>query len=152
MSKSMMRSREELMQAMHNLNVFNVFSEYEKKVLGAVQDNFILFNTSEEIVVEGECCNCMYIILSGMVSVIKNNAPIASLGVGEFVGEMAFFTKLKRSTTVVADEPTLTLRLTYEFMKTIKSDTREKIKDLCIMGLVERVQQSEQRLQLRKTA
>jgi len=63
-----------------------------------------VYTEGEIIVREGEVGDCMYVIQSGKVEVIKKEAgkevKLAELGDGDFFGEMALFEKDVRSATV----------------------------------------------------
>ena len=65
-----------------------------------------LYRAGETIVRQGEVGDCMYVIQSGKVEVIKEQAgsevSLAELGEGDFFGEMALFEKDVRSATVRA--------------------------------------------------
>lgn len=66
----------------------------------------------------------MFIMLQGNVSVYKNfnksdEKLLASLGPGEFFGEMSLFLKQPRSATVVANEDVLALEMTSDNVLTI---------------------------------
>ncbi len=72
----------------------------------------------EDVVVrEGEGGIAFYIILSGSVRVEQGGTPIATLGAGEFFGELALIEEHARTATVVAAEPTELLGFTrWEFI------------------------------------
>lgn len=152
MSLTTVKSQDELFSLFDKVRFFNVFTEYERKVLAAVQSNFIHFNTDEEITVKGEPSDSFYVVLSGEVAVVKYDVPIASLGPSEMVGEMAFFKNTQRTATTIATQPTLTLRVTRDVMQNLNSTLREKIKNWCVLGLVERIHKTEQRIQVRRAA
>ena len=65
-----------------------------------------LYRAGETIVRQGEVGDCMYVIQSGSVEIIKEEAGrevcLAELGEGDFFGEMALFEKDVRSATVRA--------------------------------------------------
>lgn len=63
-----------------------------------------VYKPGEVIVRQGDAGDCMYIIQSGKVEVIRESqgkeVRLAELGEGEFFGEMALFEKEVRSATV----------------------------------------------------
>lgn len=63
------------------------------------------------VVHEGEDGVGFYLILDGKVEVRRKTKRLATLGPGEFFGEMALFVDQKRSADVVAVEPTRCLVL-----------------------------------------
>jgi CRP-like cAMP-binding protein len=58
----------------------------------------------ETVVRQGEEGGCMFVIQSGQVEVVQttggNEQHLASLGAGDFFGEMSLFEKARRSATV----------------------------------------------------
>ncbi len=69
----------------------------------------------EEIIREGDVGDCMYVVQSGAVQVIRSEGGreilIAELGRGEFFGEMAIFESVTRSATVRAKGEVTALRV-----------------------------------------
>ena len=60
---------------------------------------------------EGDLGDGLYVVVHGSVAVERGDKVIAILGAGECVGEMAVLDWNPRSATVVAEEPTLLIRL-----------------------------------------
>lgn len=64
------------------------------------------YTDGEAIVVEGETGDCMYVIQAGEVEVLREtqggDVHLATLGPGEFFGEMSVFEREVRSATVRA--------------------------------------------------
>ena len=65
-----------------------------------------VYQTDEVLVRQGEVGNCMYVIQSGKVELIKGSegheSCVAELGEGDFFGEMEMFEKEPRAVTVRA--------------------------------------------------
>lgn len=68
-------------------------------------------DAGENLIVEGEQGDCLYVIVRGRVKVEKDGRPITELGVGEVVGELAVLSPGPRSASVIATEPSLFLRV-----------------------------------------
>ena len=74
------------------------------------------FSAGEVIVKMDDPGSTLYVVRSGRVNVLREQAPgssvaLASLGPGEFFGELSIFDGEKRSATVVAAEETETVTL-----------------------------------------
>jgi CRP-like cAMP-binding protein len=74
------------------------------------------FAAGEVIVRMGDPGSTMYVVRTGRVSVVREQATggevaLATLGPGEFFGELSIFDGEKRSATVVATEDTSTVTL-----------------------------------------
>ena len=84
----------------------------------AVTAEMILESRSEGdiIITEGEQGSSLYVIVSGSVKVFTRGSrgeslPLATLGAGEFFGEVSVLTGKPRTATITASEPTELLRL-----------------------------------------
>lgn len=68
------------------------------------------YEDGETIIKEGDTDPWLYFLLSGEISIMKDNHSIAKMDrQGEMFGEMRFLDNLKRSTSVVAVGPTVCL-------------------------------------------
>jgi ATP/ADP translocase len=67
--------------------------------------------TGATIIREGDFEDCMYLVVSGMVSVTRENRFLAHTGPGGFFGEMSLFDGETRAATVTAENPVYLLRL-----------------------------------------
>lgn len=75
------------------------------------------FHKDDYVCHEGQPGNEMYIILKGAIGVFLTSAigtlnQVATIGVGDFFGEMAIFDNLPRSASCIAMEDTLTVAVT----------------------------------------
>jgi len=65
----------------------------------------------EKLFAEGDLGDAIYVVVRGRVTVERGGKKLASLGVGELVGEMAAIDWLPRSAAVMASEPSVLIRL-----------------------------------------
>ena len=77
-----------------------------------------------QLVAQGKSTNELVAIASGSVEVTKDGAPVATLGAGDFFGEIALITGCApRTATVTASEPSSLLVLTdREFWRLAKEN------------------------------
>jgi cAMP-dependent protein kinase regulator len=96
-----------------------LFSQLGREAFVAVLEGLALrsFPAGATLVREGEFGSAMYALVEGRVEVVRQQeggAPrtVASLGEGDFFGELALLSKGRRLASVVATEPTVVLELT----------------------------------------
>ena len=82
-----------------------MFSSLNKKELGLVAKASDVVNVAagSDIVREGDIGHEFYLIVKGSASVRRKGRKIASLGPGDYFGEMALLDRGPRSATVIAD-------------------------------------------------
>jgi len=68
------------------------------------------------IVAEGEIDDTFYIILNGNTHITKNGRQVASIGVGECFGEMAYISGQARTASVVADTDCILIKFSATLM------------------------------------
>jgi CRP/FNR family cyclic AMP-dependent transcriptional regulator len=68
---------------------------------------------------QGESGQEFFVIIDGTAEVLRNDAPIAELGPGEFFGEMALLDEDRRTATVRAISPMKVLVMTRNSFRTI---------------------------------
>jgi CRP/FNR family transcriptional regulator, cyclic AMP receptor protein len=75
------------------------------------------FSAGDVIVTEGETGVGFHLILSGRAKVLAGKRTIATLGPGDFFGELSLIDRGPRTATVVANTPLKTLSLvSWEFL------------------------------------
>lgn len=87
---------------------------------------------------EGELGEAMYVVVSGRVSVERDDRRVAELGPGECVGELAALDREPRSARVRALEPTRLVRLDRNDLMDLLADYPELVRALAAV-LVERL-------------
>ena len=140
--------RDGIVDALDELEFFQNFSIYEKKRITGLFAHFFIYEQGEKLIEQGTSDTAFLILISGRASVHKAGVaePLAVIGAGEFVGEMAFLSSQPRTTTVQAEEQTMVIRVDQELLGRLGAEIREKIKDRIIKKLVQRVADMTQRL------
>jgi len=69
------------------------------------------FAPDEAIFREGELGDALYVIVRGKVGILSGGEPLASLGPGEAIGEMAVLDEVPRTATAVAQDEVEVLRI-----------------------------------------
>ena len=75
------------------------------------------YNPGEAIVVEGSLGDALFLILSGQVAVHRGAQTFATLGGGEFFGEMSLVEPAPRSATVTSMSATFLFRLPHDELR-----------------------------------
>lgn len=83
-----------------------------------------LFKPDEEIVVAGSLGDALYLLLAGRATVHtpEGGPPLATLGAGEFFGEMSLIEPARRSATVRAAELCETFRVPHFALANLLQD------------------------------
>jgi CRP/FNR family cyclic AMP-dependent transcriptional regulator len=109
------------------------------------------FKKGESIVVHGEMSNALYVILAGRARVLNADEKgreviLATLGVGDYFGEMSLIDNLAHSATVVAEVQSDVLELGRADFARCLHENRSMA--LTIMrGLVQRLRSADQKIE-----
>lgn len=78
------------------------------------------FPAGHVIARQGEIGTGFFVVISGMVRVVRDGEVIARLGAGEFFGELSVLDRMPRNASVVAEAPTSCLALaSWDFEKVL---------------------------------
>jgi CRP-like cAMP-binding protein len=77
------------------------------------------YNPNEQIVIEGSLGDALFLILSGQVAVHRGAQTFATLGGGEFFGEMSLVEPAPRSATVTSMQATFLFRLPHDALRSM---------------------------------
>ena len=84
---------------------------------------------------EGEVGHEFFVIVDGTVQVTRQGRPVATLGGGDFLGEIALVTELPRTATVTAETPVRLFVLTHrEFHAVLDQNPNVERKVLRALG------------------
>jgi len=107
---------------------------------------FIRYDRSQVIVREGDVDTTFFILLSGLVRVIKNNRKITDLPKGACFGEMGALTNTPRTAHVVARVPCIVLKLDLKVLQRESPDLKLKFYHVFVETLITRLEQTTRRL------
>ena len=100
------------------------------------------FEPGHPIITEGERDDDFFIVVEGEVSVRKGGRPVATLGPGECVGEMAYLATQERSATVVALTQVTVLRMNAERIEQASESCQIEFQKVFIETLIQRLAQT----------
>ena len=80
------------------------------------------YNPGEDVVREGSLGDALFLILSGEVAVHRGPQTFATLGGGEFFGEMSLVEPAPRSATVTSMSATFLFRLPHDALRGLITD------------------------------
>ena len=103
-------ARTDTVGALSGVPLFESLSGRERSLVARAART-VAAGAAEELVREGEPGDEFFLILDGTATVRRNGRKVASLGPGDYFGELAILDGARRSATVVADGPATLLVL-----------------------------------------
>lgn len=130
-----------LYEMIESMPLFAEFTEEEKKAFTEMNHSLLGFNEGDVVIKEGDLYASLYLLVKGTLSITKSGIPVAltTLGPGNIFGEMSFFTKKPRFSSVIANENALILRMDNNFFNKTTPEIRDKIKNFIIELLIQRL-------------
>ncbi|MZH01968.1 MAG: cyclic nucleotide-binding domain-containing protein [Nitrospinae bacterium] len=115
----------------------------EKQFLSSLENRIYKYMPSDIIISEGEVEHAFYIILKGVVRIVKGSTreiTITKLKAGAIFGEIAVIANRKRMTSVIADGDVVALKVDTKCIDTLQSSIPNKLKNNFISVLVNRLE------------
>lgn len=135
--------KEQAFELIDQLTFFNEFNEKEKRFLSTLGNQIYKYNPSDFIIKEGEAGNSFYILLKGVVRIVKSHPrdlTLTKLKAGSVFGEIAYITKRARTTSVVADGDVIALKFDTKNVDALEASIPTKLKANLIEILVARLE------------
>jgi CRP/FNR family cyclic AMP-dependent transcriptional regulator len=136
-------SRSQVRMVLSKIPFFREFSSEERERVADEQGGFHIARHGEFIIRQGSQERAFYILLSGACCVRNegSDSDLARLKPGDVFGEIGFLSEQARTSHVIAEEPSILLRIDLALMSRFRPEVREKIKDQLILRLLERLPQ-----------
>lgn len=130
-------STDEKAAALARLPLFEGISAESMSRLAAVAGEQE-FAPGQFIVRQGQVGTGLYLVVDGSVSVLRGAEELATLGAGEFFGELSVIDQRPRNASVQATEPTTVLAIaSWDLLALLESDSALSLN--LIKGLVARI-------------
>jgi CRP-like cAMP-binding protein len=129
------------LEMIQDMKLFKHFAPEERKLFAGIDHSVLAFDRDDVIIKQGEECSSLYLLMKGTVLITKTGhaVPICKLTPGAIFGEMSFFSKKPRHSSVIANEPVTVVQMDDNFFAKIDPQIRDKIKNYLIELLVNRL-------------
>lgn len=134
---------EQTFELIDQLSFFDGFTKEEKHYLSTLENQIFKHLPSDIIIREGETDYSFFILLKGVVAVVKSTPQelvLAKLKGGAVFGEIAYLAKRTRTTSVIADGDVIVLKISTKDIDVLKPAILNKLKDKLIEILVNRLE------------
>jgi len=101
-------------------------------------------SAGQDIVRQGQAGNQFFVITSGSVSVSRNGEVVASLGPGDYFGELALFDPAQRNATVTATSEATLVSVSRGTFRELLGEV-SSLRDALLAGMARRLHELEGR-------
>jgi CRP-like cAMP-binding protein len=113
-----MGTREPVIDQLRSYSAFAICDREDLRALATVSGHFVV-PSQWSFLHQGTPAHELYVITAGSAQVYRDRVPIVELGIGEVVGEMAFFGNGQRQASVSSLERLRGLRIPYRSLADI---------------------------------
>ena len=133
--------RGKILMILNKVPFFKDFSPQERERVVDADAAFYVANDDEYIIEQNTLDTAFYILLSGSARVTLEgiDSTLATMGPGDFFGEIAFIQNTPRTTNVIANEVSIMLKVDRRLLGALNAEVREKFKDQIINKLANMV-------------
>lgn len=128
-----------LLEILSRIPLFKDLQPSERQAITSMKAVFTPIKSQETFIKEGAHEPWFYIILAGKAEVFHRGHLLGVLNPGQFIGEVGFICKEPRSATVKSVEEMVVMKIDYPSFRKLPGSIREAVKDKIIAGLVERI-------------
>ena len=133
--------RGKILMILNKVPFFKDFTPQERERVVDADAAFYVANDDEYIIEQNTLDTAFYILLSGSARVTLEgiDGTLATMGPGDFFGEIAFIQNTPRTTNVIANEVSIMLKVDRRLLGALNAEVREKFKDQIINKLANMV-------------
>lgn len=134
-------SRSQVQMVLSKVPFFREFTAEERERMADEQSSFHIARENEFIIRQNSQEHAFYILLSGSARVCVGDEAetVAQLEPGDIFGEIGFLSDQRRTSHVIAEQPSILVRIDRALMSRFKAEVREKMKDQLIACLLQRL-------------
>ena len=103
-------ARDSKLEHLSQVRLFSACNKKELALLGKASDE-VTVPEGKEVVTQGTPGHEFFLILDGQANVVRDGRKVATLGPGQYFGEMALLDKGPRTASIVTDKETTLLVL-----------------------------------------
>jgi serine/threonine protein kinase len=104
------------------------------------------YSPSELIVTEGDLDDSFYIIVKGKVEVQKGGAKLSILDEGNCFGEMGYFSKARRTASILSLDDVMLIKVTGSEMEKASTNTQLRFMKVFLHTMIERLSKTSEKL------
>ncbi len=97
------------------------------------------FASEEDIFVEGEMDNSFYVVIAGMARVERGGRVVGALGPGDCFGEMGYFSRAKRTASIIAGSHVTLLKISATVLEQTSKDCQLSFIKVFLRQLIRRL-------------
>lgn len=141
MKRSTQMGRGKILIILNKVPFFKDFTPQERERVIDADAAFYVANVDEYIIEQNTLDTAFYIMMSGSARVTLEgvDGSLATMGPGDFFGEIAFIQNTPRTTNVIANEVSVMLKVDRRLLGALNAEVREKFKDQIITKLANMV-------------
>ncbi len=133
---------QDVLKLIKEIAFFKPFTAGEKKTLANLDTHIIEHKKGDYVIRQGEKDSTIFILLKGVLAITKDEVPDAELNtlkVGAMFGEVLLITGKTRSTSVIAKNRVVVLKMDAYLLKTPDPAILNKFKDHLLKIIIKRL-------------
>ncbi|MBI4690849.1 MAG: cyclic nucleotide-binding domain-containing protein [Nitrospirae bacterium] len=113
---------------------------FDSEIIEVINSSeWLEYRAGQKLIEEGELADSFYVIIEGEVEVKKGARTLAILRDGDCFGEMAYFTKTKRTASIVPISGIILLKITSTLLEKSSVNCQLKFMKIFLNTLIERL-------------